>query len=176
MKWQIALEQWRNARQLTVSAAFYSMIEEEILELSNAETIEDEIDAYADIIVFTENQLDLEGFDSLVYTSKLTNPPETKVEAIERLQKTLDSYCYGANNFEIFQKLYSICAYMIEQLGYSVSLVMKETIKEISSRKQDPEQAENWAINGPSGKWMKDKNQASETLYKAQYKLCKAKK
>ncbi len=55
-------------------------------------------------------------------------------------------------------------------LGYDIDLVMKEVIKEISSRQQDPDQA---ARNWTEEKWEKDKNQNPDSLYKANFKRCK---
>ena len=61
----------------------------------------------------------------------------------------------------------------IEQLGYNARECIDETIKEINSRKQDPIQAREWHNNKPEGKWLKDKQQDSETLYTADYASCK---
>ena len=58
----------------------------------------------------------------------------------------------------------------IHKLGYDPKLSMIETIKEISSRQQDPQQKEIWEKWGVSGKWMKNKEQPKDTLYKADYK------
>ena len=63
----------------------------------------------------------------------------------------------------------------IEDLGYDFFCCMHEVIKEISSRKQDPEQAKRWA-NGEieaAEKWQKWKQQPKDTLYKANFELCK---
>lgn len=60
-----------------------------------------------------------------------------------------------------------------ENMGYDYDECMSETIMEISSRKQDPEQKIEWDLNGASGKWQKDKNQNKDELYVAKYELCK---
>ena len=60
-----------------------------------------------------------------------------------------------------------------EMMGYDNTKTMLETIKEISSRKQDTEQKAKWKDIGASGKWQKDKNQEEETLYTADYESCK---
>ena len=52
----------------------------------------------------------------------------------------------------------------IEQKGYDLDLIMKETVKEISSRE---------GSIGEDGKWHKDKNQNPDTLYKPDYSTCK---
>lgn len=64
----------------------------------------------------------------------------------------------------------------IELMGYNANLTLSETIKEISSRKQDPQQREFWDTFGYDGtKWEKDKEQDTSTLYKADYTKCKLK-
>jgi len=55
----------------------------------------------------------------------------------------------------------------VAQSGYDIDLTMKETLKEISSRKG--------AINPTTGKWTKDPNQDPSTLYKANYTTCRVK-
>lgn len=57
--------------------------------------------------------------------------------------------------------------------GYNIDLVMKQVVKHISSRKQDPSQAAIWKSEGVSGKWMKDKNQHPSTIYNPDYTVCK---
>ena len=62
--------------------------------------------------------------------------------------------------------------------GYEPNLVMKEALKEISSRKQDPEQAVRWHKEGKTEgeKWQKWKEQQEESLYQANYSVCKRSK
>lgn len=62
---------------------------------------------------------------------------------------------------------------ILERLGYNYVDCMIETIKEISSREQDPAQAFSWKVHGVKGKWLKNKKQKPETLYKADYDICK---
>lgn len=58
----------------------------------------------------------------------------------------------------------------VELMGYDNNKCMNETVKEISSRNQDPMQQELWFKSGYDGtKWMKDINQDPSTLYKADY-------
>jgi hypothetical protein len=62
----------------------------------------------------------------------------------------------------------------IELLGYDAEKCMDETIKEISSRRQNPMQKEIWEKWGyDNTKWEKDKNQPKDTLYVANYESCK---
>jgi len=65
-----------------------------------------------------------------------------------------------------------LCKNELALMNYDESLCQKQTIKEISSRRQDPEQASrDWSDE----KWQKDPNQDSSTLYKAHYASCKVK-
>ena len=66
-----------------------------------------------------------------------------------------------------------VAASAIYKKGYDIELVLKEMLKEISSRTQDPAQKEVWDKWGASGKWEKDKRQDKKTLYVANYYSCK---
>ena len=57
----------------------------------------------------------------------------------------------------------------VKALGYCFRKAMKDGLKEINSREQDPQQAKDWAENGASLKWLKNVNQNPDTLYKADY-------
>ena len=60
-----------------------------------------------------------------------------------------------------------------ELMGYDANKTLNEVIKEVSSRKQDPDQFIEWQQTKPFGKWKKDINQPKETLYKANFSICK---
>lgn len=118
MKWKDGLRLWRKLRNIKEpQGKFVEMIEEELQEYKYATSVEERVDAIADIIVFAANECELEGFD--------------------------------------------------------LDLVMKQVVKHISARNQDPEQATDWLNNGPSSKWRKNPNQDITTLYEPQYLLCK---
>ena len=75
-------------------------------------------------------------------------------------------------NYEEFKKIPT----QVKSLGYCFRKAMKECLAEINSREQDLEQAKDWAENGASGKWEKNKSQNPDTLYKADYSkalICK---
>lgn len=61
-------------------------------------------------------------------------------------------------------------------MGYDLDLVMKQCVKHISSRVQDPTQAEEWRMSSPSGKWLKDKSQDPSTIYQPDYTVCRLKR
>lgn len=68
-------------------------------------------------------------------------------------------------NYEEYKKIPK----RVKSLGYCFRKAMKECLAEINSREQDPIQAEEWAKNGASGKWEKNRSQNPDTLYKADY-------
>ncbi len=132
-----------------------------------------------------ERQLDKADFDP-------------RVETINPLEEMLESfYLSGADPREVAEEVYEfmlkfgkpvetqkveryldridIVIYVLTglmKLGVDIECALDETLKEIESRQQDPEQAKEWAENGPSGKWQKWKDQPKETLYKADYTKC----
>ena len=124
MKWKDSLTQWRKDRNITATqGTFVPMIQEELQEYTDASLDSDEhgmVDALADIMVFTANELAL--------------------------------------------------------MGYDLDLVMKQVVKHISSRQQDPAQAHIWDTHGPSGKWEKDSSQDPSTIYEPDYSVCKLNK
>lgn len=124
MKWKDSLAQWRKSRNITApQGAYVASIQEELEEYTEALNASDEhemVDALADIMVFTANEMAL--------------------------------------------------------MGYNLDLVMKQVVKEISSRQQSPSQASEWNDYGPSGKWQKWKEQPENTLYKANFSSCKLKR
>lgn len=69
---------------------------------------------------------------------------------------------------------YKTIPQQVKDLGFDFIKCMDECLKEISSRQQDPEQANRWETGGNTSgeKWMKDPNQNPETLYKADYMRC----
>lgn len=64
-----------------------------------------------------------------------------------------------------------------EQMGYDNYKCNNEVYSEISSRRQCPVQKEDWddGIKVKSEKWKKDINQDKDTLYKADYSICRLK-
>lgn len=66
---------------------------------------------------------------------------------------------------------------IVKELGFEFKKCMIETLLEIESRQQDPEQKLRWKNQGGSlgEKWQKWREQPEETLYKADYKKCKIK-
>lgn len=97
----------------------------------------------------------------------------------EELQELVDGIITN-NTDEIVDALSDIIVIAtgeLTKLKYNPELVLKQTVKEISSRQQDPEQAKAWAAGNrqPGEKWNKDKSQDPSTLYTADYSTCKFK-
>ena len=114
-------------------------------------------------------------------------------EKCKYMQEFVDSYCdryvFGTgflaksyiNNqpiegqlLEYYQEFTKI-PNIVKELGFDFVKCMDECLKEISSRKQDPDQKLKWEAQGGSlgEKWQKDLNQNPDTLYKADYKKCR---
>lgn len=102
-------------------------------------------------------------------------------KAIEKLQEELQEFreAYEANDIDgmvdALQDLIVIAGGETVKLGYNPELCLKQTVKEISSREQCPEQAKRWAMNDkePGEKWLKNQTQPQSTLYTADYSTCK---
>lgn len=86
------------------------------------------------------------------------------------LQEELDEFCKAANYNDEYEQVDALADIIVVatgalyKLGYDPTEALKETLKEISSRKGK--------INSDSGKWEKDREQDPSTLYKAVYKKC----
>jgi hypothetical protein len=170
------LEKWRVDRNLNSVEfdlnVYTANILEEIAEYLRAKDDYERVDALCDICVFSINALDSEyskyeykmGLGCITDLSYLDNVMDY-LSTINKVNKKCSDECI----IEIIES--SICE--IESMNYNFEKCMLETIKEISSRRQDPQQASDWLVNGISGKWQKDKNQDPQTLYKADYERCK---
>jgi len=97
-----------------------------------------------------------------------------KSVAIEQLQRDIMEHFVDDTTNE--EKIDAYCDLIvfsinaIELLGYDAKRAITETIKEISSRKQNPAQQIIWLKWGyDNTKWEKWKEQPKEELYKANY-------
>lgn len=110
---------------------------------------------------------------------ELLEPFYEDKEQINKLkQDMLVKYFNGfyANENKIVDTICDIQVFSINEISnmkYDNKQCMIETIKEVSSRVQDPQQKEEWVKNGAAGKWQKDANQDKTTLYVANYSICK---
>lgn len=86
---------------------------------------------------------------------------------LEELQEFFEAYA-NEDQHEMLDALCDIivvAAGAIYKMGYHPELALKETVKEITSRKG--------SFNEEIGKWQKDINQDPSTLYKADYRTTK---
>ena len=102
-------------------------------------------------------------------------------KALEKLTEELEEFEEGfekADTHEMLDALTDlivIAAGEMVKLGFNPELCLKQTVKEISSREQCPDQAASWA-NGdrmPGEKWLKNPNQDPSTIYSADYSTCR---
>lgn len=162
------LTKWREERNLSMKhqkKTFLSNITEEFDELSQAKCEEDKIDALCDLAIIGLNSFEI-------------NP--------HSLQKALGHYDIYATYFYALNfkedECMNIDRYIaglfnaMQSYGYDPFICMQETIKEISSRRQDPDQKVEWdrlriKRLKPTDKWQKDKNQTD--TYRADYSKAK---
>lgn len=159
-------ERNNNSKQFVVNTEVGNLLEE-CKEYLDAVDDYERIDALCDICVFSINALSylkfkIEKFDIF------SNPCIFRIIGhVGRIGTQLETQSEHLINILKHSKS------MMIELGYDFEKCMLETIKEISSREQDPKQKEEWSKNGPSGKWQKNKQQNPDTLYKADYESCK---
>jgi phosphoribosyl-ATP pyrophosphohydrolase len=183
MKWIEDLAKWREERQLIKpqwDSIVSSLLEEnkELQEAYKNNDYQEVIDAYADHIVFAVNLLGQVDKNISIYTKPEDRDNNVKsVDEIYTYIMILSSLIETNQHklaMYVLKKIIWACKVNIEHLGYDFDCVMDETIKEISSRQQDPEQKKRWKENGFNGeKWHKNLNQSKDTLYKADYSKCK---
>ena len=105
--------------------------------------------------------------------------PMYKKEEIAIIQKDITEKYFKnvpLTNNKIIDTVNDITVFSVnecEMMKYNFKKTMNETIKEINSRKQNPNQKEVWGKWGAVGKWEKDKSQDINTLYEANYDGCR---
>ena len=102
-------------------------------------------------------------------------------KALDKLNEELDEFEDGfdrADTHEMIDALADIiviAAGEMVKLGFNPELCLKQTVKEITCREQDPEQAIAWAAGKKElgEKWLKDSKQDPSTIYTADYSTCR---
>ena len=102
-------------------------------------------------------------------------------KALEKLNEELVEFEEGfdkADTHEMIDALADlivIAAGEMVKLGFNPELCLKQTVKEITCREQDPEQAIAWAAGKKElgEKWLKDPKQDPSTIYTADYSTCR---
>ena len=102
-------------------------------------------------------------------------------KAMEKLNEELEEFDEAfakADTHEMIHALADlivIAAGEMVKLGFNPELCLKQTVKEISSREQSPEQLLSWQAGEKQlgDKWLKNPKQDPSTLYSADYSTCK---
>ena len=102
-------------------------------------------------------------------------------KAMEKLNEELEEFDEAfakADTHEMIDALADlivIAAGEMVKLGFNPELCLKQTVKEISSREQSPEQLLSWQAGEKQlgDKWLKNPKQDPSTLYSADYSTCK---
>lgn len=158
------LAKWREDRNLTIdhqNKTFMANVLEEFKELSEATTESQKIDALCDLAIVGINSFETDPY-SLMQALNRYDIYATYFYALSfKEDGSMKIHRYIAGLFDAMQSY-----------GYNPIVCMQETIKEISSRRQDPKQKEEWDKlrsegKKPTDKWKKDKNQTD--TYKADY-------
>lgn len=109
---------------------------------------------------------------------ELLEPVFDKIFIPKIKQDILNEYFqYGeVDELEVIDTIKDIKVFAVnetELMGYCDIKTDEEVFKEINSRVQDPQQKEEWKLKGTYGKWKKYGQQDKETLYKANYGVCR---
>jgi len=175
MSWVVKLKSWRaergfNKRTYVLKTEVSNLLEE-CTEYLRAETEHDSIDALCDIVVFSVNALSYLGKD------KVTIYPHYPIYPYNIYNILIDiGKLESSDRIACYESIINYSKTIIDSMGYDFTKCMEETVAEISSRKQDPEQALKWKIQGGNitgEKWQKNRNQYPSTLYKANYIIAK---
>ena len=88
MNWINGLFNWRKNRDITVpSGKYVEMIEEELQEYKDSETIEDKIDAIGDIIVLSVNECELEGYNVNLVMNEIVKEISSRLQCPEQAER-----------------------------------------------------------------------------------------
>ena len=124
----------------------------------------------ADYLVFVGNVL--EELLEPIYEKVAVDDIKTKI--VNQYFSYTDEFQWNENDIiDTIQDIQVFCINETELMGYDNNLTLNETIKEISSRVQNPQQKLEWQEKGAVGKWQKWQEQNKDTLYKAGYIDCK---
>ena len=166
------LKKWRESRNIK---DFPTTIKDDMLcevnEVRQAQGKQDwdnYVEEIADIAIFAFNGLGLLNREyqpiRLGTTASLNN--------IEKYINNIDTK-YRIQTVNMLKIIITLCDELVAEKKYDFEKVLKEKIKVISSRRQDPKQKKRWEKFGANDKWQKDPNQDKNTLYIANYGKCK---
>ena len=158
-------------------------IVEELIPATLADDIDEIVDALNDTIVIAVGELTKLHSTPKALPTKLIVELDIVQPPSEKLSDRLDQFklAVEANDTPrmiiILDDIILIAAESLLELKYQPVLTLKQVVKAITSRNQDPIQAQAWATGNrqPGEKLKKDPNQDPETLYKADFSTCKFK-
>lgn len=158
-------------------------IVEELVPAIQANDIDEIVDALNDTIVIAVGELTKLNTTPKALPTKVIVELSITQSPSEKLSDKLEQFklAVEANDIPrmivILDDIILISAESLLEINYQPTLTLKQVVKVISSRDQDPIQAQAWATGNrqPGEKWKKDPNQDPETLYKADFSTCKFK-
>lgn len=158
-------------------------IVEELVPAIQANDIDEIVDALNDTIVIAVGELTKLNTTPKALPTKVIVELSITQSPSEKLSDKLEQFklAVEANDIPrmivILDDIILISAESLLEINYQPTLTLKQVVKAISSREQDPIQAQAWATGNrqPGEKWKKDPNQDPETLYKADFSTCKFK-
>lgn len=158
-------------------------IVEELVPAIQANDIDEIVDALNDTIVIAVGELTKLNTTPKALPTKVIVELSITQSPSEKLSDKLEQFklAVEANDIPrmivILDDIILISAESLLEITYQPTLTLKQVVKAISSREQDPIQAQAWATGNrqPGEKWKKNSNQDPETLYKADFSTCKFK-
>lgn len=183
----VKLNQTRYGMDFNGPKAIEKLHEEIIEELAPATTsndVEAIVDACGDTIVIAVGELAKLGAKPKDLPTRLIPTLQVDQSTLEKLSAKLDNFREAVfvtdNQTTMINLLHDIQLIASEGLlaiKYNPTLVLKQIVKTIQSRLQDPTQAMAWSTGNrqPGEKWKKMTNQDESTLYKADFSTCKFK-
>ena len=183
----IKLNQTRYGLDFNGQKAIEKLHEEIIEEFKphfESNDIEAMVDDLGDTIVISTGELTKLGVKPRDLPTRITRELSVEQSTLEKLTDKLEqlkeAILITDNQTVITNLLHDISLIAAEgllELKYQPILVLKQVVKTISSRLQDPIQAQAWASDNrqPGEKWKKMANQDPSTLYEADFSTCKFK-
>ena len=183
----VKLNQTRYGLDFNGPKAIEKLHEEIIEELAPAilsNDVEEIVDALADTVVIAGGELTKLGVKPRDLPTRIIRELLVEQSTLEKLTDKLEqlkeAILITDNQTSIINLLHDIQLIAAEgllEIKYQPILVLKQVVRTISSRLQDPIQAQAWASGNrqPGEKWKKMANQDPSTLHEADFSTCKFK-
>ena len=182
----VKLNQTRYGLDFNGQKAVEKLHEEIIEELQPAvdtNDIDEIVDALNDTIVIAVGELTKLGIKPNPLPTKLSPELALEQSTLAKLVERLTIFREAVESnippimINALHDIIIVSAEGLLELKYQPTLTLKQVVKTISSREQDPIQAAAWATGNrqPGEKWKKNPNQDPSTLYEADFSTCKFK-